>query len=276
MATLLASVVVARSAAAQLDPGFDGSSGPSASAAAAYLALTTTPVGAFAPTGDYMLRRPGMAPPPIRFHGRFGSLDRGPGASQRAWGATFDLPVASTALELTAGMVDLSCDDLENLGDPDVSLKCKSGVNVGARLGAPFFSRSIGAAGNSALVVGWEGTAGYGSTTLFSGTILGTPVDFDLRALTATAALPIALPVRSGSVTVAPMVTPRFAYGHAKISASGLGVDGDSESRAGGRFMLGAGVMVRIADRMGFDAGLQKVYVDQGETAYGLGISIGF
>ena len=272
---LCAGLVSARPLSAQIDPGADAG-GPSASAAAAYTALTLTPVGAFAPSADYMLARPGAAPRPMRVHGRFGSMDRGPGASQHAWGLTLDMPAGGAALSITGGMVDVRCSDLEEMADPNVSVSCKGGYSFGARFGSSFFSRSLDAAGTSALVLGAEATAGYADVRLMSLIVTGTPFDVDIQALTATAALPIALAVRSGAVTVAPMLVPRLGWGHGKASAGGVGVQGDSDSKAGGRFMLGAGVAVRFGARMGFDAGMQKVFIDEGDTAYGVGISLGF
>src|SRR5689334_2312214 len=127
-------------------------SGPSASAGAAYLALSLTPVGALAPSADYLLARPGAAPRPLRFHGRFGSIDHGDGIGQRTFAAMVDMPLAATALSITAGYVDATCDDLEDDSGGDASVDCKGGITLGARLGSSFFSRSLDAAGTSALV----------------------------------------------------------------------------------------------------------------------------
>jgi len=128
---------------------------------------------------------------------------------------------------------------------------------------------------SSALVVGAEVTAGYADVDVFKGDLFGVPADASAQALSATFAIPIALSVRSGNVTVAPLLVPRFGYGRTKDMINVFGERTD-DTFAGGRFMLGGSVMVRFGDRVGFDAGLQKVFIDQGETAYGVGVSVGF
>jgi hypothetical protein len=268
--------LVARPLEAQIiDEGPDVLGGPDENAAAAYLALTMTPVGALAPSADYMLARPGTGPRPLRLHGRFASLDRGVGIGQRAWAATIDMPVASASLSLTGGYVDITCDD--ELDDPSagISVNCQGGVMFGARLGSSFFSRSLDAAGTSVLVLGAEVTGGYSDVKIVEGEIFGVPLDVGGTAMTASVALPAALNVRSGEVSVSPIVAPRLAWGRAK--AEGASVDATiDDTRADIRFMLGAGVAVRLGARVGFEAGLQKVFVEDGDTAYGLGVSVAF
>ena len=274
LSLVAAAFLVARPLAAQIiEEGPDVLGGPDENAAAAYLALTMTPIGALAPSADYMLARPGMAPRPLRLHGRFASLDRGPGIGQRAWAATIDMPVAAASLSLTAGYVDITCDDA--LDDPDVSIDCKGGVMFGARLGSSFFSRSLDAAGTSVLVLGAEVTGGYSDVKIVEAEIFGASLDIGGTAMTATVAMPVALNVRSGEVSVSPILSPRLAWGRAK--ATGAPVDATiDDTRSDIRFMLGAGVAVRLGARLGFEAGLQKVFVEDGDTTYGLGVSVGF
>ena len=275
-ALLVLGVLAARPASAQvLRRDVVGDAPPSASAAAAYAALALTPVGAFAPSGDYLLTRTGAAPSPMRLHGRFGTMDRGFGSGQRAWGATLDVPVGVAALSITGGYVDATCD--HEVDDPasQTRIRCGGGLTLGARLGSVLVSRSLDAAGTTALVVGTELTTEWANVDLVEGTASGSSIDATVKALTGTIAIPVAIPLRSGGVTVAPMVAPRFGYARSDRSMQSFGST-ERETLAGGRFMLGAGVAVRFGDRVGFDAGLQKILIDDGDTTYGMGLSIGF
>lgn len=268
---LCASVLVARPATAQLIP--DSVSIESDGAAAAYLALTLTPVGALASTADYLLARPGAGPRPPRLHGRFASLDRGPGIDQRTIAASVDLPLGAGGLGLTAGYVDVTCDDDLTDGLEGIEIDCRGGLTLGAQFGMPLMSRSTDAAGTSALVLGVEGTAGYADVDIIEVQAegFGFSVDAGAKVFSATIGAPLAFVVRSGDVTVAPMLVPRVGFGRATASLAGT-----DETQSGVRFMLGAGVGVRIRSTIGVDAGLQKVFADDSEMVLGLGVSIGF
>lgn len=278
--TLLA--VAARPLEAQVfTPGeLDGEDGPSRSATAAYLALTLTPVGALAMPADYLFARPGEAQGPMRVHARLGTLDRGPGVSQRTIGASLDLPAAGTLVSLTGGYVDSQCDDLGGAGgDPEFPglefrVTCGGGLTLGAQVGRPLLSRSLDAAGTTVLVLGAEVTGGFADVSLAEVEVSGFSADVRARALSATVALPIALPVRAGRVTVAPVLTPRLGYGHARLDfgTSELGEESDS----GLRFALGGAVAVRVGRHIGLEAGIQQVFVEDAELTYGLGASFGF
>ena len=84
IAVAAAALFTARPASAQIIPvPVDSIDEDDADAQAAYLALTLTPVGALAPSFDYLLARPGAAPRPLRLSARFGSLERGPRGPRR-------------------------------------------------------------------------------------------------------------------------------------------------------------------------------------------------
>lgn len=270
-ALLCAGLLAARPVQAQLIP--DSVSIENDGAAAAYLALTLTPVGALAPTTDYLFARPGAGPRPPRFHARVGSLDRGTGIDQRTLAASVDVPVGAGSFNITAGYVDILCDDDLNDGFEGIEIDCRGGLSLGAQFGMPLLSRSTDAAGTSALVLGIEGTAGYADVDLVEVDIeeFGFSIDAGAQAFSATVGAPLAFVVRSGEVTVAPMLVPRVGFG--RVTAD---ISGTDDTQSGVRFMLGAGVGVRIGATLGVDAGLHKVFADESEMVLGFGVSIGF
>lgn len=239
--------------------------------AAAYLALTTTPVGALAPAPAFMLRRPGQPSVPLTVSARVGFVERADFIDQRTWAVAVAIPAGRAAFELTAGYVDVACPDVED--DPDFPIRCRGGWTVGAQLGAPVLSRSLDPAGAQVLILGLEATAGYADLTLVEAEILGFELAGTAQSFSATAGLPLALVVRSGTVTVAPMLTPRIAFGRSSVSTGSR--FGDSEGSAV-RAMLGGSVAVRVADRLGFEAGLQRIFVEDAETTFGLGVTVAF
>lgn len=238
--------------------------------AAAYLALTITPVGALAPAHDFLLHRAGEAPPGLRLHGRFATIDRGPGLSQRTLAATLDLPVGGASLALTAAYIDVACDD--ELAGGEFDLSCDGGIALDARLGRALAARALDATGSARLVLGLEGTAGFSDLDLAEFQLFGTRLDIGAQALSATVGLPVGLVVRSGTTTLAPFVTPRIGWGRVELSTGG----GDDTTESGVRPMLGAGLAVRVGPRFGLDLGLQRVFAEDAETTFGLGASVGF
>jgi hypothetical protein len=266
---LAALLAATRPAAAQDEPpietGFTSGSG------AGYLALTLTPVGALAQPHDFLLRRPGEGAAPLRLHGQFGYMDRGPGIAQRIVAAMVDLPVGVATMSLTAGYLDATCDD-DATGGFDVEIECGGGITLGARLGSPIASRSLDAAGAQALVVGVEGTVGFSSIDVVELTVFDQSFDVEAQALSATVALPIALVVRSGSTIVSPSIRPAVGWGRSSVDFGG----GDDEAESGVRAMLGATIAVRFSGQLGLDAGIQRVFFDEADTTFGLGISIAF
>ena len=237
-------------------------------ASAAYLALTLAPVGGLAPSAGYVLRRPGGPRPPVRLHARYGTMERDPGVTQRLVAATLDVPVEMGVVSFTAGRVDFDCADAR---DGDFVVSCAGGMTYGAQLGTTLAQRVLDSAGGSAVVLGFEGTVSYADVTLLEARAGPFAVDVDAATISTTFALPVALVVRAGGLTVAPVLVPRLGYGHARAE-----FNGDGDTRAAARFLLGAGVALRVAERFGLEVGAQKVFIRDGEIAVGAGLSAGF
>ena len=274
-ALLALSLLAARPAGAQIvpepvDPPTRGAGDDAGWAA--YNALSLTPDAALAPMTGYLLARPGEPLEPLRFALRASGSERNAFTDQRIVAVTVDLPVRLTSVALTAGYVDFTCDELvAESGDTE---DCRGGWQAGARLGRSLWSYSLDAAGTNVLVLGAEGTAGYADAALFDVALVETGDEAEARweAFTASVALPLGVRARVGGVTVAPMIAPRLAWGRSTLDVERVSRDTGS----GVRFVLGAGVAVRLGRHLGIDAGLQRVQVDGAGTTYGLAASVGF
>lgn len=240
---------------------------------AAYNALTLTPDGALAPIAGFLLSRPGEPVGALRVSARVGGGDRNAFTEQRAYAGTVDVPVGIASLALTAGYVDLSCEELQDAsGDPE---DCRGGWHIGARLGRSLWSYSLDPAATNVLVVGADASAGYADATIFelddvAGTAARSAATY--MAFTGTVGLPVGVRARIGRVVVAPMVAPRLAYGRATLDIEDISRD----TGGAARFVLGAGVAVRLGRHLGLDAGLQRVHVERAGTMYGVAASVGF
>lgn len=270
-ALLVCSAGISSTAAAQIqpaptDPPTSGRGTFDDAGWAAYYALSITPDASLAPVTSYLLARPGEVLEGLRVSLRASGAERNAFTDQRVFAGTVELPVVVASLALTAGWVDFRCDELAD--------DCRGGWQVGARLGRSLWSYSLDAAGSNVLVVGAEGTAGYADVAFFEveGAETGTTADATASGLTASVALPFGVRARVGSVTVAPMVAPRLGYGRSTFEVQGF----SSDTGSGVRFVLGAGVAVRLGRYLGLDAGLQRVQVDGATTTYGASASIGF
>lgn len=234
---------------------------------AAYSALVLTPDAGLAPSAGYLLARPGERLEALRISVRAAGVERNAFTDQRVYAATLDLPMRIASLAITAGYVDFSCDEIQEWD-------CRGGWQAGARLGRSLWSQSLDAAGTNVLVVGAEATAGFADATVVEVARVEVPEigDVTWQAFTASVALPVGVRARVGRVTVAPMVAPRLAWGRATLEVDQVSRDTGS----GARFVLGAGVAVRLGRHLGLEAGLQRVHVDGAGTAYGVAASIGF
>lgn len=99
---------------------------------------------------------------------------------------------------------------------------------------------------------------------------LGYSKEGDANMLTGAVSLPISLPIaiRQGSndTYIAPFIVP--GYGIGRLSANG-------ESESGTRPMLGAGVLFAgLGGRVSINAGVQKVFIEEGDLLFGLGMSL--
>src|SRR5437764_179080 len=93
------------------------------------------------------------------------------------------------------------------------------------------------------------------------------PSPYDVAGYRALGGAPVALVVKSGSMTWAAYVTPAFGWG--RVSPTG------AASVSGTRFMMGGGLGVTHANGWGLSLGMQKIFIDQGKTAFGLNVSYG-
>ena len=230
--TSLAALGVAASAAQ--------AQGPSVGDIAGYVALSGTPVGAMTPVvTSAMLGRIAKG---YSITGQYGHVsDNALGFN--SFGATVSMPVSGFTLGGSLGFFSPSAQGAKS--------NMMLGLNAETNLGA------------------WALTDGK-NANLFT---LGARGDFgwanpeNLGLLSFSAGVPVALVVKSGSMTWAPFVTPGLGWG--RVSPTG------ASSESGTRFMTGAGLGMSHANGWGVSLGMQKVFIDQGKTVFGLNVSYG-
>ncbi|HEY2854492.1 MAG TPA: hypothetical protein VGJ18_16670 [Gemmatimonadaceae bacterium] len=233
--TSLTSLGVAASAQAQ---------GPSVGDAAAYVALSTTPVGAMTPIVTAAML--GRIPKGYSISGQYGHLSDNT-AGFNSFGASVSMPVSGFSLGGSLGMVSPSAQGFKS----NLMLGANAETNLGAwAIGdgkdANLFTMSV--RGD----LGWANPDNGGGNSI--------------TALSVSAGVPVALVLKSGDMTFAPFVTPGFGWG--RLSATGA-------SESGNRFMMGAGLGVSNRNGWGVSVGMQKVFIDQGKNVFGLNVSYG-
>jgi hypothetical protein len=222
--------------------------GPSAGDIAGYLALSATPVGAMTPVvTSAMLGRIAKG---YSITGQYGHLSGDNGAGGfNSFGASVSMPVSGFSLGGSLGFLSPSTNGMSS----NLMLGLNAETNLGAwALGdgknPNLFTMSLRADG------GWANPDdGLGTSTR-------------LNALSLSAGAPFALVLKQGDMTWAPFVTPGFGWG--RIAENGA-------SESGQRFMLGAGIGMAHANGWGVSVGMQKVFIDQGKTVFGLNLSYG-
>lgn len=234
--TSLTSLGVAASAQAQ---------GPSVGDAAAYVALSTTPVGAMTPIVTSAML--GRIPKGYSISGQYGHLSGDNGTGFNSFGASVSMPVSGFSLGGSLGMVSPSATGSKS----NLMLGANAETNLGAwALGdgkdANLFTMSV------------RGDFGWANPDD------GTGTGNSITALSLSAGVPFALVLKSGDMTWAPFVTPGFGWG--RLSANGA-------SESGNRFMMGAGLGMSHRNGWGFSVGMQKVFIDQGKNVFGLNVS---
>ena len=273
---LLTAAALAGAPALQAQIIEDGTLGDSEQAA--YLALTTTPIGALPPAvRSYMVG----AERGITLRGRFGNLDEPGDVTRRNFAIGIDVPVARATVGLTAGYVDLACDipEFDDGGGLTISFDCKSGMMAGGSVGASLFSTPLGVSGTNSLSLGLEGSAGFGTGEILEVRVSGIGngnVTASATTYSFAAVVPVAIVARSGTITVVPHLQPGVGYGHAKLSLEGSGDGGEideSETDSGMRFLLGGGMSIIFNGNLGVDFGFNKTFVEDGKTVVGFGIS---
>lgn len=215
----------------------------SPNAIVAYGALLTTPAGALAPVlSNAMLYRPMTAPD---IAARFGHISDN-GTSLNTFDARVGFPLGTKAMfGVNAGYQDASC----NFGNCDSHFM--GGANAEGRLA----STTLGTGSEAALLtIGLNGDAGFGK-------------DAGATVFSVTGGLPIALVSRTSKALIAPFLTPAFGWGRASDNGA---------SENGTRFLLGGGITLQsLTSPIGANIGFQKVFIDGGETVFGLSFVVG-
>ena len=233
--TSLASLGVAASAQAQ---------GPSVGDAAAYVALSTTPVGAMTPiVTSAMLGRIAKG---YSVTGQYGHLSDD-AAGFNSFGAAISMPVSGLSLGGSLGYIAPSAQGAS--GNMMLGLNAETNLGawaLGAGKDANLFTMSVRSD------FGWANPDdGAGS---------------NFTSLSLSAGAPFALVLKSGEMTWAPFVTPGFGWGR---------ISENSVSESGTRFMMGAGLGMTHRNGWGVSVGMQKVFIDNGKTVFGLNLSYG-
>lgn len=236
--TSLSSLGLAASAQAQ---------GPSAGDLAAYAALSVTPVGAMTPiVTSSMLGRVQQG---YAIAGQYGHISDN-GVSANMFGANVSMPLAGVTVGGTFGFVSPS----SNTG---MKSNMMLGLNAESNLGAWALTQGKNA---NLFTLGLRGDLGWANPDDGLGT------NTTATALSFAANAPLALVLKNGDLTWAPFVTPGFGWG--RISESGA-------SESGTRFLMGAGLGVSHRNGWGVSVGMQKVFIDQGKSVFGLNVSYG-
>ena len=213
--------------------------GPSINDVAAYMAINASTVGALPPLATNTLAGAGG----IGWHLQYGRMDWGSDVTSSSFAGGLDLSVGSGRLGLTAGYMSIDC---------PTGLDCEGHLIVGTRYSAQLTGGALGdRRSGSRWAMGLEGELGFGFPE-------------DEQAMALAASLPIKLTVGK-NVKVSPFLAPGFAYGRYKVA---------DESESGQRFMVGGGVGLAFANGIGANIGVRKVFIEEGETQFGLGFTI--
>lgn len=235
--TSLTSLGVAASAQAQ---------GPSVGDLAGYVALSATPVGAMTPVvSSAMLGRIAKG---YSVTGQYGHLSDN-GAGFNSFGASVSMPLSGFSLGGSLGFMSPSAQGSKS--------NLMLGANAETNLGAWALSEGKNA---NLFTMSLRGDLGWANPDD------GTGTNNSITALSFSAGAPFALVLKNGDMTWAPFVTPGLGWG--RLSANGT-------SESGTRFMMGAGLGVTHRNGWGVSVGMQKVFIDQGKTVFGLNLSYG-
>ncbi|HKN67889.1 MAG TPA: outer membrane beta-barrel protein [Gemmatimonadaceae bacterium] len=234
--TSLTSLGVAASAQAQ---------GPSVGDLAGYVALSATPVGAMTPVvSSAMLGRIAKG---YSVTGQYGHLSDD-AAGFNSFGASVSMPLSGFTVGGSLGFMSPSAQG------------SKSNLMLGANAETNLGAWALGQGKNANLfTLSARGDFGWANPDDGSG-------NNSITALSLSAGAPLALVLKNGDMTWAPFVTPGLGWG--RLSATGA-------SESGTRFMMGAGLGMTHRNGWGVSAGMQKVFIDNGKTVFGLNISYG-
>lgn len=261
-AVTLCLALIARAALAQ-DEDID------VSAAAAYFAITTTPVG------SVTFHSPGFAQaiPHRRLRGQFGYVDEEGPLSRRSLLLGLDLPAGSGLVGIDVGMTDFSCDLGELEDELGVEIDCASLFMLGARWTGRLLSAPLGSAAGSALQIGIEAAAGASFGDYLEVSDGSESASISSTNVSGGISLPLSISAKSGGTTLIPVVVPGFAFGRSSQKLE-FGGESEKETESGAQFMLSAGLGVIFGNAgFGIDAGVRKVFARDAPAVLGLGIS---
>lgn len=228
---------IAASALVLAAPAITAQQGPSAKDIAAYMAINSSTVGALPPLATNTLAGAGG----IGWHAQYGRMDWGSDVSTNSFAGGFDVNLGAGRVGVTAGYMSVSC---------PTGLQCDGHLMIGTRYSNQLTGAKFANGGRWQL--GFEGEIGVG-------------LPEDERAMAISAGLPVKLTFGK-NIKVSPFLTPSFAHGSYSYA--------DETSESALKFMVGAGVGLGLRNGVGVNFGLRKVFVDEGETQYGLGFTI--
>ena len=218
---------------------------------AAYLALASTPAGGVAPSLAAPLM---MQPASTRWRVQYGQIGDSDFRMRNIVGGV-DVAAGPGVFGLTAGWDAPSC-------------PAGSGCKGNFLAGVDWTTRLVGtpAPANAArFALGLKASVGYAKP---HGTDPLSGADISLSTWSASLGLPVAMTASAGGVSISPFVTPGYGWGRVSTSYSG-----SSTSENGTRFLLGGGVQVGFRSGVALMAGMQKVFITGGKTAFGAGLS---
>jgi hypothetical protein len=220
----------------------------------AYLALISTPTGGLPDAVPFWMTGAQGARP--GFRAAFGYLDL-EGGSLRNFAGTFDIPFGQNDVGVTVGYLSPDC------GDAD----CDGHIMFGADYSRPLVRSAPGS--SSQFTLGVLANVGYAKPDL--GVDVGT--DVDLTAWSGSVGAPLSIALPSGNVKIIPFLTPAAGWGQisASVDAGGTDLSVDIDDF---RFLLSGGVGVsNLAPGLTINAGLKKVFVEDGDILFGIGVS---
>jgi hypothetical protein len=202
---------------------------------AAYVALSLTPVGALPVMARATMFDAG--PAPASFNARYGTQDE-----LHTFGVGGDFRAGGSA-RAAVSLGYLTCDG------------CDGVLMLGADYITPVFRSAVG-----------TGTTPASFTVSVNPSLgVARPTDGELSALAASVGLPAAVALGGAGARVAAFISPGLGFGL---------LSGAGESESGMRPMLGGGLGVRLG-QVTISGSAQKIFIDGGETQYGLGIAMG-
>jgi hypothetical protein len=228
---------IAASALVFAAPAISAQEGPTEKDIAAYYAINASTVGALPPLATNTLAAAGG----MSWHFQYGRMSWDEDHSSNSIGGGLDIGLGRGRVGFTAGYMMADCPSAE---------QCDGHLMVGTRYSNQLTGASFANGGRWQM--GLEAELGVG-------------LPEEERALAISAGLPVKLTF-GRNIKVSPFLTPAFAHGSYKYA------DGESESAM--KFMVGTGVGIAMRNGVGINFGMRKVFVDEGETQYGLGVTL--